>query len=407
MDAIGESGAACNATDASHFQNLNGNLGSLAEVESMSAIGSSPYTMMAGLGVNGTAGVKGSSAVSDWPQILSGYGGPVAIDSSHFDDWYVNASTGVDIYHCSQSASCTPAAFGASPMVNESDVSQDGEGMSSPAPFLVDPLDSTQLLIATCRLWRGPASGVGWSASNAVTPILDSGVDVFPCAGDAIIRSMAAMVVAGGGEIVYLGMYGSANGGGNLPGHVLSVLINPSSGSHAVLTDLTLNPVVNNTNSLNHFGYDISSLFVDPHDTTGSTVYVTVAAFQSTGEQLRTIYRSTDGGAHWSDIMSNLLDVPVNSVVVDPNSANTVYAGTDQGCLFHCRCTRLRTISVGLLVAFRYRTSRCAGCGPVRRAISGAAHSCWQRHLWPRNFCHSSFYGGHRQSLSSTPLPQA
>ncbi len=57
-DAIGETGAACSATDASHFQNLNGSLGSLAEVVSLSPVVTSPYSMMAGLGVNGTAGVK-------------------------------------------------------------------------------------------------------------------------------------------------------------------------------------------------------------------------------------------------------------------------------------------------------------------------------------------------------------
>ncbi len=334
MDAIGESGAACNSADASHFQNLNGSLGSLAEVESMSAIGSSPYTMMAGLGVNGTAGVKSGSATADWPQILSGYGGPVAIDTTNPDNWYVNASSGVDIYLCAQSAPCTPADFGASPVIDEADVSNDGLGMPEPAPFLVDPLDSTQLLIATCRLWRGPASGVGWSTSNAITPILDSGVNAFPCAGDALIRSMAAMALAGGSEIVYLGMYGSANGGANLPGYVLSVVIDPSSSGPATVSDLTLNPVVNDSNSLNQFDYDISSLFIDPHDTTGNTVYVTVAAFQSTGGPVQTVYRSTDGGAHWSDLMSNLPDVPVNGVVVDPNSANTVYVATDQGVFF-------------------------------------------------------------------------
>ena len=334
MDAIGETGAACSASDANHFQNLNGGLGSLAEVESMSQIGSSLYTMMAGLGVNGTAGVKRSSTVADWPQILSGYGGPVAIDPTNPENWYVNAGSGVDIYLCSQSAACMPADFGASPVIDDADVSEDGEAMSSPAPFLVDPLDSTQLLIATCRLWRGPASGAGWSASNAVTPILDSGASTFPCSGDALIRSVAAMALAGGGEIVYLGMYGSANGGSNLPGHVLSVAINPSSSSPAVLTDLTLNPVVNDINSLNKFGYDISSLFIDPHDATGNTVYVTVAAFQSTGEPVQTVYRSTDGGAHWSDLTSNLPDVPVNGLVVDPNGANTVYLATDQGVFF-------------------------------------------------------------------------
>jgi hypothetical protein len=334
MDGIGESGSACDSTDATHFQNLNSSLGSLAEVESMSAIGSSPYTMMAGLGVNGTAGVKGSSVTSDWPQILSGYGGPVAIDTTNPENWYVNASSGVDIYLCSQAAPCTPADFGSSPAVNDADVSGDGEGMSTPAAFLVDPLDSTQLLIATCRLWRGPATGVGWSTSNTVTPILDSGVDTFPCPGDALVRSMAAMALPGGSEIVYLGMYGWANGGGNLPGHVLSVVIDPSSSTPAVVTDLSFNPVVNGANSLNQFEYDISSLFIDPHDTTGNTVYVTVAAFQSIGEPVQTVYRSTDGGAHWSDLMSNLPDGPVNGVVVDPNSANTVYLATDQGVFF-------------------------------------------------------------------------
>ena len=81
MDGVGETGSACSPADASHFQNLNSGLGSLAEVESMSQVGNSPYTMMAGLGANGTAGVKSTSGpTADWPQILGGEGGPVAID---------------------------------------------------------------------------------------------------------------------------------------------------------------------------------------------------------------------------------------------------------------------------------------------------------------------------------------
>jgi len=75
-DAIGETGSPCAATDSVHFQNLNGSLGSLAEVVSLSPVTDSPYKLMAGLGVNGTAGVKSSAPTVDWPQILSGYGGP-------------------------------------------------------------------------------------------------------------------------------------------------------------------------------------------------------------------------------------------------------------------------------------------------------------------------------------------
>lgn len=89
-DAVGESGQVCLASDSTHFQNLNGNLGSLAEVVSLSGI-ASPYVMIAGLGVNGTAGVKGNAPTEDWPQILGGYGGPVAIDFNADSNWYVNA----------------------------------------------------------------------------------------------------------------------------------------------------------------------------------------------------------------------------------------------------------------------------------------------------------------------------
>ncbi|HTW60726.1 MAG TPA: choice-of-anchor D domain-containing protein [Terracidiphilus sp.] len=334
LDAIGETGQPCAPTDSAHFENLNGSLGSLAEVVSLSAVPNTPYAMMAGLGVNGTAGVKSATATADWPQILSGYGGPVAIDPNNSNNWYVNDQPGVAIYLCSQTAACTSSDFGTSPVVTDADVNLPEGEMPVPAPFLVDPLDSTQLLIGTCQLWRGPANGVGWSASNAVTPILDSGAINAQCSGDALIRSIFALPLAGGGEIIYLGMYGSADFGANLPGHVLSVLINPSSGAAPVVTDLTLNPVVNAEQTLNYYGLDISSVYADAHDATGNTVYVTVEGFATPGEDVQTVYQSTDGGAHWTDITANLPAAPANSVVVDPANAAVVYVATDQGVYF-------------------------------------------------------------------------
>ncbi|MGB6746077.1 MAG: choice-of-anchor D domain-containing protein [Terracidiphilus sp.] len=334
MDAIGETGPACSASDASHFQNLNGGLGSLAEAVSLSPVLATPYTMMAGLGVNGTAGVKGATATADWPQILSGYGGPVAIDPRNSSNWYVNNEPGVAIYLCSQSSACTPADFGSSPVITDADVNLPAGAMPAPAAFLVDPLDPTQLLIGTCQLWRGPASGSGWTASNAVTAVLDSGAVNAACNGDALIRSMSALALPGGGEIIYLGMYGSANGGANLPGHVLSVTIGPSAGATPVVSDLTLNPVVNDSRALNYYGLDVSSVFVDPHDASGNTVYVTVAGVSDPKQPVQTVYRSTDGGAHWTVLTANLPAAPANSVTVDPGNANTVYLATDQGVYF-------------------------------------------------------------------------
>jgi Cep192 domain 4/Abnormal spindle-like microcephaly-assoc'd, ASPM-SPD-2-Hydin len=333
-DAIGEGGQTCAASDSQHFQNLNGNLGSLTEVVSLSGVPSTPYTMMAGLGVNGTAGVKSSTAAVDWPQILGGYGGPVAIDPQDSNNWYVNNQAGVSIYRCAQSADCSAADFGASPVVIDADVGGDGLTMSTPAPFLLDPVDPSQLLVGTCRVWRGPADGSGWSGSNAISPILDGGSTSGACKGDALIRSMAAMELPGGGERVYLGMYGSANGGANLPGHVLSATVNPVSSSSPVWQDLTLSPVANDSNSLNKFGMDISSIFIDPHDSTGNTAYVTVEGAENSFEEIQVVYRTTDGGAHWTDLTANLPETPASSVVVDPQDANTVYIATDEGVYF-------------------------------------------------------------------------
>jgi len=333
-DAVAETGPVCSAADASHFQNLNGGLGSLAEVVGLSAVTSSPYRMMAGLGVNGTAGIKGNAAVADWPQILAGYGGPVAIDPVNGANWYVNSGAGVSIYKCSQSADCTAADFGTSPVVSDADVSGDGDTMAEPAPFLVDPLDSSQLLVGTCRVWRGPADGSAWSGTNAISAILDSGVSSGACSGNALIRSIAAALLPGGGERVYVGMHGSATGGANLAGHVLTAIVNPASSSLPVWQDLTLNPVTNDQYSLNNFGFDISSIFIDPHDATANTAYITVEGAENASEEVRAAYRTTDGGAHWASLNSNLSGSPANSIVVDSQNANTVYLATDLGIYF-------------------------------------------------------------------------
>ena len=332
-DAIDETETVCSASDATHFQNLNGSLGSLAEVVSMSQAGSTPYTMMAGLGVNGTAGVESTTGMTaEWPEILGGEGGPVAIDPTNSNNWYVNNQAGVSIYLCSQATPCTPTAFGTTPVVTDADVGGDGLSMSVPAPFLVDPLDDTKLLIGTCRVWRGPASGASWSSSDAISPIFDNLASSGPCSGDALIRSMSAAALPSGGEVVYAGMYGSANGGAALPGHVLSSTFNTATGTWSAWTDVTaLNAVTNDTHTMNYYGFDISSIFIDPHDTSGQTVYATVAGISALSEIVQTVYRSLDGGAHWTALTANLPLTPANSLVVDPLDANTVYIATDAG----------------------------------------------------------------------------
>lgn len=329
LDAIGETGSVCASTDASHFQNLNGSLGSLAEVVSLAQSSATPDSLLVGLGANGTTGVKGTTAPSaDWPEILGGEGGPVEIDPTNNGNWYVNNQAGVSIYLCAQTAACTPSAFGSTPLINDADTGDDGFTMTTPAPFLVDPLNASELLIATCRVWRGPASGSGWSSTNAISPILD-GSESSSCEGDPLIRSISALSIAGGSEVIYVGMYGSLDGGAILPGHVFRATYTPG-GSAPVWQDLTSNPVTNDTVGINQDGFDISSIVIDSHDPSGNTVYITVEG-EFIGVGARIVYRSTDGGAHWANLAANLPVAPANSLAVDPGDANTVYLALDTG----------------------------------------------------------------------------
>jgi hypothetical protein len=339
MDAIGETGAACSSTDATHFQNLNGNLGSLAEVVGVSQSTTTPYSMITGLGANGTAGVKGTSiSTTAWPQILGGEGGPVAISPGSSPNsnatWYVNNQAGVSILACTQSAVCTPTAFGNSPVVNDSDVGGDGLTMTAPAPFVVDAVDSTQLLIGTCRVWRGSAGGSVWVASNAISPIFGGNTANSSCDGNPLIRSMASMALAGGNEVVYVGMSGAADGGAGLAGHVLAATINSGGNGQPVWQDLTSNPVLNDQLGMNIQGMGISSIFIDPHDASGNTAYVTIEGILTLVQEPQILYGTTDGGAHWTLMSANLPSAQANSVVVDPQDPATVYVATDIGVYF-------------------------------------------------------------------------
>ena len=164
---------------------------------------------------------------------------------------------------------------------------------------------------------------------------------------------MAAMAVSGGGEVVYVGMYGTLDGGGNAAGHVFSASFNPASGWSA-WQDLTLNPVTAPIASglmisQNH-GVDISSLYIDPHDLSGQTVYVTVAELSNVFDLVPTVYRSTKGGASWANVTANLPSAPANSLVVDPQQRQHGVCWHRRGGIFYHADWELREPGGHLLV---------------------------------------------------------
>ena len=341
IDGVNQQSTPCSADDATHFQNLNGGIGSLAQVVSFAQDPTQPGTLIAGLGANGTAATSSAMLTTAWPQLSTGEGGAAAIDPNNPLLWYISTAAGVSIRQCANGAGCTADDFTGAPTIGYAQTSYDDSLID--APWLLDPALTSNVLIGTCRAWRGPSNdGSVWSPSNAISNLLGGPQNPSCASGNPVIRSLAAAGPASnataaqnaGSEVLYAGMAGALDGGGSDGGHIFSTTNGGTARSATAWTDLSSSPVTNDLSDAGKFnpgGFDISSLASDPHDTTGQTVYATVMGFAGNGINAPHVYRSINGGASWTNISSNLPNAPANSIVIDPNDANTVYVALDTG----------------------------------------------------------------------------
>ncbi len=342
LDGVAETGSVCSSSDSSHFDNLNGALGSggsLAEVVGFAQDPTAPNTLIAGLGVNGSAAtstaISTAPTLSAWPQLSAGEGGYPSIDPNAPVNWLVAIGAGVNLVACPLGGNCVAGDFVPPATISAAQVN--GDAALLDAPTLLDPSLTSSLIIGTCRIWRGAAaSSSTWSNANAISPAF-GGVTT-PCSQySALIRSVAAggpnMVSANlqnsGSKVLYAGLAGSLDGGNSKAGHLFVTTSANTATSSTAWTDAALAPVTNDIADAHVFNpghFDISSIAVDPHDATGATVYATVMGFG-----VPHIYRSTNFGGSWLNLSANLPNAPANAVVVDPNDANTVYLAMDSG----------------------------------------------------------------------------
>jgi photosystem II stability/assembly factor-like uncharacterized protein len=73
----------------------------------------------------------------------------------------------------------------------------------------------------------------------------------------------------------------------------------------------------------------VTALAVDPAN--AQTAYATFSGYSGFGDTLGHVFKTTTGGANWTDITGNLPNVPVNDIVADPDLAKALYIGTDIG----------------------------------------------------------------------------
>ncbi len=350
------------------FKNLNGGtaggLGSLALTNSVAGSSAEAGVVLAGAAALGTAGTgsggdgrtagggsgagarrnraepmkpeaQGSGGTA-WPQVEGGEGGRVAVDSAGGVE-YATAGPGVEIARCTLGAGCGAGDFATA--IGADEVA--GDEALEHAPYLLDAVAGgaeSQMIVGTCRVWRGPATGVGWGAGNVLSPFLDGDTRA-ECNGNTMIESLAAGggKTASGSQVIYAGMAGLASPATANAGHLFVTVSADTASGSVPWTDIALSPVTNdfaNGGIFNLGEFGVSSVTADAHDPTGGTVYATVAGMGGNGFSVPKVYRSVDFGAHWLNVSSNLPDVPANGLAVDPNDANTVYVAMDTGVYF-------------------------------------------------------------------------
>ena len=179
-------------------------------------------------------------------------------------------------------------------------------------PFVMNKANTNQLFLGTYRLYRtdnaraGSAGDVRW---NIISPDLTSG-----CTGTAPNGARNCTISAigvGGGQAVYTG---------SLDG----------------LVYISTDAQVNNNPSWTRLdngklpGRPVTQFAVDPSNY--RIAYAAYAGFNAASpSRPGHVFKTTDGGQSWTNISGNLPDSPVNSVILDPSYANTLYVGTDVG----------------------------------------------------------------------------
>ncbi|HET9697641.1 MAG TPA: NEW3 domain-containing protein [Terriglobales bacterium] len=305
----------CNASNGNistiAFDNLNGTMGSMTQFVWFAQHPSNQYTMLGGTQDNGSPAVDQNSFGSNgltWRSVLPGDGGYTDINPNNGNEWF-SENTRVSLQRCTSGTSCAPGMF--STIVNSGTVG--GDSAAFYMPFMLDPQDSTKIIVGTCRVWRVSTSGTN---ATKLSNKFDGSAETVACTSsgnnaNAMVSALAAggPATASGSQVIYAGTD---------DGRVFFTNSAVSSGS-------TWTNISAQGGFVNGNGYPISGIALDPRDATGNTAYVTVMGFGGSH-----VWQTTNAGGVWNDITGNLPDSPADAVVVN-KSDGTIYVGTDVG----------------------------------------------------------------------------
>ena len=308
---------------ANGFDNLNassvpnGTIGSMTQFVSFSLHPADQNTVLGGTEGNGSPATSSATGSPEWSTVNGGDGGYNAINAWTPNEWYT-ANPYVNIYACANGVNCTTDAF--SLAVGGEQVG--GDFGAYYTPYILDSQDPDEMIVGTCRVWRG-APTVPPSSFSTLSVDFDT-LSPTTCTGDEINLVSALDASGPTADFMSTTVYATTEGTG-------PNAASPSGGEVWVTTNAGIIPMVETTGSINPSNYTISSVAADRSDPTGATAYVGIMGFN-----VPHVFQTNNAGANWSDWSGTggamLPDAPVNALLVDSSvNPSQVYAGTDVG----------------------------------------------------------------------------
>jgi len=297
------------------WTNLNGSALTLSQF--YPAISIHPSAASIALGGTQDNGTQTYSGTASWANLnICGDGTGTAIDAMVPSTVYI-ACNGLNLFASFQNG--TPNTYNLSMTgINPADNS------SFVPPLVVDPNTANTLYAGSSKVYQSVDAGNTWTAI--------SGDLVF---GNSEAYLTAIAVAPGNSAVVYAGAQNGAL--------FVATNVAPGSANFSQIGQIFLP------------GRTITAIAIDPSVPAGTTAYVGFSGFSFVNSSLGVddpvgqILKTTDGGATWADVScsvancmtratTDLPNIPVNDVVVDPDVPGTIYAATDLG-VFVGTCT--------------------------------------------------------------------
>ena len=307
----------CSGTN--QFDSLSQTLGSMTEFVSVSTHPTNADILLGGAQNNGSPKTSTATSSSTFQNALGGTAAFTAINPSNPNEWFAE-NPYVTILACEAGTSCNDNGF--IEVVNSASLGGD-EG-DYDTPYILDPQNSAEMLVGTCRVWQITTQGTSPVQLSNDFDTLGTGL----CTGNEI--NLATALAAGGPQNASgysKVVYAVTNGYGPLSGAPGGEVWVTTNAGVSLMTNVTQNA----TQNINPNGYAISSVALDSSDATGSTAYVGIMGFSTPAFPTSHVWQTKNAGLNWTDWTgTGLPDSPVNALLVDASAAQ-VYAGTDVG----------------------------------------------------------------------------